>query len=161
MNVADLKGDSETRWVESPSHQQKPRSFNNNTIDLLSQTLWKDREMPMLLQQPQHVLLHEAADQPLDFTMSKFKSSTNATSHHLKQFNTFAAQQMMLLQNNGLYFNRGKGYARTTSSSPSSSSEEEGVGPPIGSPRSPPTSPKGGVRRADGKSHAFRIKVIL
>lgn len=146
------------RWVEnnptpSSPNEQTPKSFknnNNNTIDFISQTFWnrhQKEEMPMLLQQaPAHVLLsgHET-DQPLDFTMSKFKTKNppNAASQ-LKQFNSFAAQQMMLLQNNGLYFNRTKSYARP--SSPSSSSEEEGVGPP----RSPPPSPPVPLR-SDGK----------
>lgn len=163
-NLADLKSDTVRRWVETnpsptPTDAATPKSLknnnNNNTIDLISQTFWnrQKEEMPMLLQQPSHVLLssHEA-DQPLDFTMSKFKTkNSSTTASQLKQFNNFAAQHMMLLQNNGLYFNRSnnnKSYTRA--SSPSSSSEEEGVGPPIGSPRSPPPSP--GPLRSDGKS---------
>ncbi|XP_066146871.1 POU domain protein 2-like isoform X2 [Euwallacea fornicatus] len=98
--------------------------------------------MPMLLQQPpSHVLLatHET-DQPLDFTMSKFKTKTTVASQ-LKQFNN-NMHQMMLLQNNGLYFNRSNNNKSfTRGSSPvSSSSEEEGVGPPMESPRSSPES---------------------
>ncbi|KAF5304542.1 hypothetical protein FQA39_LY09593 [Lamprigera yunnana] len=104
--------------------------------------------MPMLLQQPSHVLLtsHEA-DQPLDFTMSKFKTKTaTSVASQLKQFNNLASQHhMMLLQNNGVYFNRSnnnKSFTRGSSPSPSSSSEEEeGVGPPEDSLRSPPSSP--------------------
>ncbi|XP_072396982.1 uncharacterized protein [Diabrotica undecimpunctata] len=103
--------------------------------------------MSMLLHQPpSHMILapHET-DQPLDFTMSKFKSKTSATvASQLKQFNSFAAQQhMMLLQNNGIYYSRNnnnKSFTRGSTPS-SSSSEEEGVGPPGGSPRSPPASP--------------------
>ncbi|XP_056639836.1 uncharacterized protein LOC130447165 [Diorhabda sublineata] len=104
--------------------------------------------MSMLLHQPpSHMILtpHET-DQPLDFTMSKFKSKTSATvASQLKHFNNFAAQQhMILLQNNGLYYNNrtnnNKGFTRGSTPS-SSSSEEEGVGPPGGSPRSPPPSP--------------------
>ncbi|CAG9858645.1 unnamed protein product [Phyllotreta striolata] len=103
--------------------------------------------MSMLLHQPPtHMILspHET-DQPLDFTMSKFKTKTSATvASQLKQFNNFAAQQhMMLLQNNGLYYNKNnnnKNFTRGSTPS-SSSSEEEGVGPPGGSPRSPPPSP--------------------
>ncbi|XP_076274327.1 uncharacterized protein LOC143205128 isoform X1 [Rhynchophorus ferrugineus] len=94
--------------------------------------------MPMLLHQPpSHMLLgsHEA-DQPLDFTMSKFKTKT-AVASQIKQFNSM---QQMLLQNNGLYFNRSNNNKSFTrgSSPASSSSEEEGVGPPIVSPRSSP-----------------------
>lgn len=167
MNLADLKSDTVRRWVETnpsptPTDAATPKSLknnnnNNNTIDFISQSFWDrqtKQEMPMLLQQPAHVLLHEA-DQPLDFTMSKFKTKNSSTAaSQLKQFNSFAAQHMMLLQNNGLYFNRtnnNKSYTRA--SSPSSSSEEEGVGPPAGSPRSPPPSP--GPLRSDGKSPSW------
>lgn len=108
----------------------------------------------MLLQQPpsHHHALHEA-DQPLDFTMSKFKTKTATAA--AKQFH----QQMMLLQNNGLYFNRNKsGY-----SSPSSSSEEEGVGPPPPPPppqvSSPPPSP--GPPRTDGECVYIHIYLLL
>ncbi|XP_049826103.1 POU domain, class 2, transcription factor 3-like [Aethina tumida] len=102
--------------------------------------------MPMLLHQPpSHVLLsaHET-DQPLDFTMSKFKSKSTVASQ-LKQFNSFAAHQHMMLMNNGLYFNRAMTATNnnktfTRGSSPSSSEPEEDVGPPA-SPRSPPPSP--------------------
>lgn len=148
MKLADLKSDSVRRWVEqnpSPTFN-KSNNDNNNTIDLVSQTFWrqgKQEEMPMLLQQPpsHHHALHDA-EQPLDFTMSKSKFKTKTAV--AKQFH----QQMMLFQNNGLYFNRTKsGY-----SSPSSSSEEEGVGPPPPPPpqvSSPPPSP--GPPRSDGE----------
>lgn len=167
MKLADLKSDSVRRWVEqnpSPTFNNN-KTDNNNTIDLVSQTFWrhqgtttnnnnkqqpKEAEMPMLLQQPpsHHHALHEA-DQPLDFTMSKFKTKT-AT----KQFH----QQMMLLQNNGLYFNRTT--ANSGYSSPSSSSEEEGVGPPPPPPpppqvTSPPPSP--GPPHADGESLSYSV----
>lgn len=110
--------------------------------------------MPMLLQQPpSHVLLggHET-DQPLDFTMSKFKTKTTVASH-LKEFNN-SVHQMMILQNNGLYFNRSNNNKSfTRGSSPvSSSSEEEGVGPPIDSPRSSPDVPRIHHLKNDGKS---------
>lgn len=112
----------------------------------------------MLLQQPPphvHLGSHET-DQPLDFTMSKFKtkSGVSVNSHQMKFNNFVAAQQhMMLLQNDGVLFNRSnnnKSYTR--GSSPSSSSEEEGVGPPTTSSplRSLPPSP--GPLRGDGKS---------
>ncbi|GJQ64893.1 hypothetical protein Trydic_g7066 [Trypoxylus dichotomus] len=142
---------------------------NNNTIDFLShhhhhhhhqqpqqlQNYWRagtnKEEMPMLLQQPpSHVLLasahHETPDQPLDFTMSKFKTKSSATTvaSQLKQLTSFTAaqQQMMLLQSNGMYFNRSNNNKSfTRGSSPSSSSEEEGVGPPASSPRSSLPSP--------------------
>lgn len=156
------------RWVESnpsPTPQNnnldtpksiKNNNLNNNTIDFSPSAFWnrKKDDMPMLLHQPpSHVLLsgHET-DQPLDFTMSKFKTKSNATvASQLKHFNNFAAQQhMMLLQNNGLYFNRSNNNKSfTRGSSPSSSSEEEGVGPPVDSPRSPPPSPL--PLRGDGK----------
>ncbi|KAF5299998.1 hypothetical protein FQR65_LT09254 [Abscondita terminalis] len=163
-NLADYNSDTVRRWVESnpaPTLQNnnidiiaaasKPfikNNLNNNTIDF-EQTFWKRQkeEMPMLLQQPSHVLLtsHEA-DQPLDFTMSKFKTKTNTSvASQLKQFNNLASQHhMMLLQNNDVYYNRSnnnKSFTRGSSPSPSSSSEEEGVGPPEDSPRSPPSSP--------------------
>lgn len=155
---------------------------NNNTINLLPHNFWKqqieeqrdliigenDIEMPMLLQQPpSHVLLatHET-EQPLDFTMSKFKTKSHHHHHHhhhhnntvasqLKnQFNNFTTQQhMMLLQSNGIYFNRttnnNNNRSFTRGSSPSSSSEEEGVGPPASSPNSSIPSP--GPLRTDGK----------
>ncbi|CAG9822538.1 unnamed protein product [Phaedon cochleariae] len=150
--LADLKSDSVRRWVDSqpsptlPKDNSKPfkgSTINNNTLDFWSPTC----SMPMLLQQPPgHVILssHET-DQPLDFTMSKFKTKGSATvASQLKQFGSFTAQQqMMLLQNNGLYYNRSnnnKSFTRGSTPS-SSSSEEDGVGPPVGSPRSPPLSP--------------------
>ncbi|XP_068906603.1 uncharacterized protein [Tenebrio molitor] len=153
-NLADFKSDTVRRWVESnpsPTPQNNnldtPKSvknnINNNTIDF-GQTFWnrQKEDMPMLLHQPpSHVILHET-DQPLDFTMSKFKTKAATTvASQLKQYNLAAQQHMMLLQNNGVYFNRNnKGFAR--GSSPSSSSEEEGVGPPPAeSPRSLPPSP--------------------
>lgn len=173
-NLADLKSDTVRRWVESnpsPTPQNnnldtpksiKNNNLNNNTIDFSpSAFCWnriKKDDMPMLLHQPPtHVTTllsaHETADQPLDFTMSKFKTKTNSTvASQLKHFNNFAAQQhMMLLQNNGLYFNRSNNNKSfTRGSSPSSSSEEEGVGPPpVDSPRSPPASPL--PLRGDGK----------
>lgn len=171
-NLADYNSDTVRRWVESnptptlqnnnidivaPGTKPFKNNLNNNTIGF-EQTFWKrhkEDNMPMLLQQPSHVLLstHEA-DQPLDFTMSKFKTKTaTSVASQLKQFNDLAAQQhMMLLQNNGVYFNRSnnnKSFTRGSSPSPSSSSEEEGVGPPGGSPRSPPPSPA--PLRGDGK----------
>lgn len=164
MKLADLKSDSVRRWVEqnpSPTFNKSTSgNDNNNTIDLVSQTFWRQgkhqEEMPMLLQQPpshHHAALHAEADQPLDFTMSKFKTKTATAA--AKQFH----QQMMLLQNNGLYFNRTKsGY-----SSPSSSSEEEGVGPPPPPPppqvTSPPPSP--GPPRTDGESTHLSIIQFL
>lgn len=167
-NLADYNSDTVRRWVESnptPNLQNNnieivaPKLFknnlNNNTIGF-EQTFWKKHKednMPMLLQQPSHVLLssHEA-DQPLDFTMSKFKTKTATTvASHLKQFNDLAAHQhMMLLQNNGVYFNRSnnnKSFTRGSSPSHSSSSDDDG--PPEGSPRSPPPSPV--ALRGDGK----------
>ncbi|KAK9754805.1 hypothetical protein QE152_g953 [Popillia japonica] len=131
---------------------------NNNTIEFLSQHhqhqgYWRagtnKEDMPMLLQQPpSHVLLasahHDTPDQPLDFTMSKFKTKSATTvASQLKQLNSFTAQQqMMLLQSNGMYFNRSNNNKSfTRGSSPSSSSEEEGVGPPASSPRSSLPSP--------------------
>ncbi|XP_074032296.1 uncharacterized protein isoform X2 [Leptinotarsa decemlineata] len=161
-NLADFRSDTVRRWVESnppPTLQNNnldtPKSFknnlNNNTIDFSHQTsFWNTKQestMPMLLHPPpSHMILssHES-EQPLDFTMSKFKTKASATvASQLKQFNSFAAQQhMMLLQNNGLYYNRSnnnKSFTRGSTPS-SSSSEEEGVGPPNGSPRSPPPSP--------------------
>lgn len=162
-NLADFNSDSVRRWVESnplPTLQDSAKAgfrtnnINNNTIDFNHhQTFWnkhspppnKEETMPMLLQQPpsSHMILspHEA-DQPLDFTMSKFKTKTSATvASQIKQFNNM--QHMMLLQNNGLYFNRSNNNKSFTrgSSPTSSSSEEEGVGPPGSSPRSQPASP--------------------
>lgn len=161
-NLADYNSDSVRRWVESnplPTLQDSAKAsfrnnnINNNTIDFNHQTFWskpspppsKDEAMPMLLQQPppNHMILasHEA-DQPLDFTMSKFKTKTSSTvASQIKQFNNM--QQMMLLQNNGLYFNRSNNNKSFTrgSSPASSSSEEEGVGAPGSSPRSQPMSP--------------------
>lgn len=150
-NLADLRSDTVRRWVEtspSPTPKSGKSSLNNNTIDF-AQTFWsgpKD-DMPMLLHQPPgHMLLPHEPDQPLDFTMSKFKTKASVAS----QLN-FAQQHMMLLQNNGLYFNRSNNNKSFTrgSSPASSSSEEEGVGPPAGSPRSPPPSPL--RMRSDGK----------
>ncbi|RZC36543.1 hypothetical protein BDFB_011520, partial [Asbolus verrucosus] len=155
-NLADFKSDTVRRWVESnpsPTPQNNnldtPKSvknnINNNTIDF-GQTFWnrQKEDMPMLLHQPpSHVILsgHET-DQPLDFTMSKFKTKTSSAVASQLKFNNFAAQQhMMLLQNNGVYFNRNNNKSFTRGSSPSSSSEEEGVGPPAESPRSLPASP--------------------
>ncbi|XP_045479325.1 protein nubbin-like isoform X1 [Harmonia axyridis] len=161
-NLADLHNEKVRRWVESnplPTLQQNnnvetPKStFKpniNNNIDF--QTFWRHpskEEMPMLLQQPPphvHLSAHET-DQPLDFTMSKFKTKTGGSVNaHQMKFNNFVAaqQHMMLLQNNGVLFNRSnnnKSYTR--GSSPSSSSEEEGVGPPTTSSplRSLPSSP--------------------
>ncbi|KAK9875631.1 hypothetical protein WA026_009429, partial [Henosepilachna vigintioctopunctata] len=164
-NLADLHGDKVRRWVESnplPNLQQNnnvdtPKSTlkssinNNNNIDF--QAFWNQRlpkeEMPMLLQQPPshvHLPSHEA-DQPLDFTMSKFKTKTGGSvKAHQMNFNNFVAaqQHMMLLQNNGVFFNRSNNNTSyTRGSSPSSSSEEEGVGPPTTSSpiRSLPPSP--------------------
>ncbi|XP_018336201.1 POU domain protein 2-like isoform X2 [Agrilus planipennis] len=168
-NLADYNSDTVRRWVQSnPSpiankgsnnlidasapgsvggNPRLKNSLNNNTIDF-TQTFWtranNKEDMPMLLQhhQPSHVLLspHET-EQPLDFTMSKFKTRTT----QLKQFGNLSAQQhMMLLQNNGMYYNssnNNKCFARGSSPSLSSSSEDEGVGPPGSSPRSPPPSP--------------------
>lgn len=191
LNLADYKSDSVRRWVETNSPTPKTTTTptnndattkktklqinNNNTIDLLPHNFWKQQQrdlisgdneidMPMLLQQPpSHVLLssHET-DQPLDFTMSKFKTKSHHHHHHhhnntvasqLKnQFNNFTTQQhMMLLQTNGIYFNRTNNNNRnfTRGSSPSSSSEEEGVGPPASSPNSSLPSP--GPLRSDGK----------
>ncbi|XP_030767289.1 POU domain protein 2-like [Sitophilus oryzae] len=96
--------------------------------------------MPMLLHQPpSHMLLagHET-DQPLDFTMSKFKTKNATVASQIKQFNS--SVQQMFLQSNGLYFNRSNNNKSFTrgSSPASSSSEEEGVGPPMGSPRCSP-----------------------
>lgn len=168
-NLADFNSETVRRWVESnplPTLQDSAKAgfrnnINNNTIDFGHQTFWskpsppanKDETMPMLLQQPpsNHMILasHEA-DQPLDFTMSKFKTKASATvASQIKQFNNM--QHMMLLQNNGLYFNRSNNNKSFTrgSSPTSSSSEEEGVGPPGSSPRSQPASP---LRpRTDGK----------
>ncbi|KAJ3659087.1 hypothetical protein Zmor_010795 [Zophobas morio] len=159
-NLADFKSDTVRRWVESnpsptPNNIDTPKlkNNNNNTIDF-GHTFWRQKEdMPMLLHQPpSHVLLsaHET-DQPLDFTMSKFKTKTAPTVASQLKFNNFAAQQhMMLLQNNGVYFNRNNNKSFTRGSSPSSSSEEEGVGPPTAeSPRSLPPSPA--PARSDGK----------
>lgn len=160
-NLADFNSDSVRRWVESnplPTLQDSAKAgfrtnnINNNTIDFNHQTFWtkhspppnKEETMPMLLQQPpsSHMILspHEA-DQPLDFTMSKFKTSSATVASQIKQFNNM--QHMMLLQNNGLYFNRSNNNKSFTrgSSPTSSSSEEEGVGPPESSPRSQPASP--------------------
>lgn len=145
--------------VETKIKNNNLNNINNNTIDFLSQSYWRGgkEEMPMLLQQPSHVLLsaHET-DQPLDFTMSKFKTKTATTvASQLKHFNSFTAQQqMMLLQSNGMYFNRSNNNKSfTRGSSPSSSSEEEGVGPPASSPRSSLPSP--GPLRGDGKITDF------
>lgn len=158
-NLADFKSDTVRRWVESnpsPTPQDTPKSIkttinNNNTIDF-SQTFWnrQKEDMPMLLQQPpSHVILstHET-DQPLDFTMSKFKTNTTQR----KQFNNFTTQQqLMLFQNNGTFFNRNNNKSFTRTSSPSSSSEEDGIGAPGESPRSMPSSPT--PLRTDGKSY--------
>ncbi|KYB27832.1 POU domain, class 2, transcription factor 1-like Protein [Tribolium castaneum] len=146
-NLADFKSDTVRRWVESnpsPTLQNldTPKSAknnnNNNTIEFWHRQTADD--MPMLLHQPpSHVLLagHET-DQPLDFTMSKFK--TKAATTVASQLKSFAAQQHMML--NGVYFNRNNNKGFTRGSSPSSSSEEEGVGPPTEeSPRSLPPSP--------------------
>lgn len=155
LNLADNRSESVRRWVETNSptpknYNETPKSKNsinnNNTIEFFPKQFWSNRDdMPMLLQQPSHGLLspHEA-DQPLDFTMSKFKTKTNnsVTSHIKQQFNNFANQQHLLFQNNTLYFNRSNNNrSLTRGSSPSSSSEEEGVGPPISSPRSSLPSP--------------------
>lgn len=165
INLADFKSDTVRRWVESnplptlPNTTPKSvKNNNNNNVDF-STNFWNKSatkeavatnitNMSMLLHQPPtHMILstHET-DQPLDFTMSKFKTKSSATvASQIKQFNNFAAQQhMMLLQNNGLYYNRNnnnnKSFTRGSTPS-SSSSEEDGVGPPGGSPRSPPPSP--------------------
>lgn len=170
-NLADIGGDAVRRWVNaspSPTLASSPPAkshLNNNTIDLVAPGLWgrpKD-DMPMLLQQPPSQLLlgtHEA-DQPLDFTMSKFKAAkapsvnTAATvASQLKHLNSLATQQQkMLLQHaNGAaqtyYASRNNNKSFTRGSSPSSSSEEEGVGPPL--PASSPDSPA--PLRGDGKS---------
>lgn len=153
-NLAELSGDSVRRWVHStpsPTETPKQKSLNNNTIDFVTQNFWnrKKEDMPMLLQQPSHVLLssHET-DQPLDFTMSKFKTkTTNTVASQLKQLNSLTQQQKMLLHNNGYYNSRNNNKSFTGGSSPSSSSEEEGVGPPGGSPESP------GPLRGDGKKN--------
>ncbi|XP_044256090.1 POU domain protein 2-like [Tribolium madens] len=150
-NLADFKSDTVRRWVESnpsPTLQNNnldtPKSAKNNNINNNTIEFWhrQKEDMPMLLHQPpSHVLLsgHET-DQPLDFTMSKFKTKAATTvASQLKQFNNFAAQQHMML--NGVYFNRNNNKSFTRGSSPSSSSEEEGVGPPTESPRSLPPSP--------------------
>lgn len=175
-NLADIGSDAVRRWVNTtpsptPSTPTTPPNtatkvsgknhLNNNTIDLVAQSFWnrKKDDMPMLLQQPPSQLLltgHETtADQPLDFTMSKFKTSTkntaNTVASQLKQLNSLTAQQQkMLLQqhNNGAYYgSRNNNKSFTRGSSPSSSSEEEGVGPPL--PSSSPESP--GPLRGDGK----------
>lgn len=145
MQIANLEfsSDSVRRWVQNTPSPPEKNHLNNNTIDFV-QTFWnrKKDEMPMLLQQPNHVILstHEA-DQPLDFTMSKFKTK-NTVASQLKQL---SQQQKMLLHNNGYYNSRNNNKSFTGGSSPSSSSEEEGVGPPQGSPESP------GPLRGDGK----------
>lgn len=121
--------------------------LNNNTIDFLAQSFWQRQtkegialeDMPMLLQQPNpHLALaghhhhphHQKTggappgekDQPLDFTMSKFKTKAGGAAtvaSQLKQLNSLggltslqnlnslaaAQQQMLLLQSNGVYFN--------------------------------------------------------
>lgn len=151
-----METNSPTPKNNNETPKTKGNINNNNTIDLLSQHFWKRDDMPMLLQQPSHVLLstHET-DQPLDFTMSKFKTKSNNTvaSQLKNQFNNFTTQQhMMLLQSNGIYFNRSNNNRSfTRGSSPSSSSEEEGVGPPASSPRSSLPSP--GPLRTDGKPY--------
>lgn len=183
-NLADYKSEHVRRWIEAnspPNHLQNNNILtaekilkqnsslnNNNTIEFLSQHhqhqgYWRagtnKEDMPMLLQQPpSHVLLasahHDTPDQPLDFTMSKFKTKSATTvASQLKQLNSFTAQQqMMLLQSNGMYFNRSNNNKSfTRGSSPSSSSEEEGVGPPASSPRSSLPSP--GPLRGDGKGY--------
>lgn len=143
MQISNLEFNSEAvrSWVHKAPSPEK-NHLNNNTIDFV-QTFWnrKKEEMPMLLQQPNHVILssHET-DQPLDFTMSKFKTK-NTVASQLKQL---SQQQKMLLHSNG-YYSRNNNKSFTGGSSPSSSSEEEGVGPPQGSPESP------GPLRGDGK----------
>ncbi|XP_060531592.1 POU domain protein 2-like isoform X2 [Cylas formicarius] len=139
--AADPKRDGD---LDTTPRKKPCSNNNNNTIDF-GQTFWhnqRDNSMPMLLHQPPgHMLLasHET-DQPLDFTMSKFKTKTVAS--QIKQFNN-SVHHMMLIQNNGLYFDRSNNNKSFTrgSSPASSSSDEEGVGPPIGSPRSMPPSP--------------------
>lgn len=153
-NLAEYSGEQVRRWVQStPSPTDTPKSkshLNNNSIDFVTKNFWSNRQqedMPMLLQQPSHVILssHET-DQPLDFTMSKFKTKTsNTVASQLKQLNSLTQQQKMLLHNNGYYNSRNNNNSFTGASSPSSSSEEEGVGPPGGSPESP------GPLRGDGK----------
>lgn len=155
-NLADFKSDTVRRWVESnpsPTLQDTPKSLkttinnNNNTIDFWTR---QKEDMPMLLQQPpSHVILssHET-DQPLDFTMSKCKSSTTQK----KQFNNCTTQQrMMLFPSNGPFFNKNNNKSITRTSSPSSSSEEEGVGATDEYRRYMPSSPT--PFRTDGKSH--------
>lgn len=121
---------------------QEKNNINNNNIDFV-QSFWnrKPQEMPMLLQKPAQILLssHET-DQPLDFTMSKFKTKTsNTVASQLKQLNSL--QQQKILINNGYYSkNNNKSFG---ASSPSSS--EDDVGPPGSNPESP------GPLRGDGK----------
>lgn len=127
--------------ISVPQNQNK--NINNNNIDFV-QAFWnrKTQEMPMLLQKPAQILLstHET-DQPLDFTMSKFKTKTsNTVASQLKQLNSLQQQKMLL--NNGYYSkNNNKSFG---ASSPSSS--EEDTGPPDSNPGSP------GPLRGDGKS---------
>lgn len=146
MQISNLELPDNSRWVNTTTDKNP---LNNNNIDFV-QTFWnrKTQEMPMLLQQPAKILLssHET-DQPLDFTMSKFKTkTTNTVANQLKQLNNFQ-QQKMLLHNNG-YYSRNNNKSFTGASSPSSS-EEEGVGPPESRPESP------APLRGDGKHLLF------
>lgn len=111
--------------------------LNNNNLEYSNFWNRKSPDMPMLLQKPAQILLsgHET-DQPLDFTMSKFKTKTsNTVASQLKQINnTIQQQTVQKLFNNGYYGskNNNKSFG---ASSPSSS--EEDVGPPGSTPSSP------------------------
>lgn len=175
-NLADYKSDHVRRWVEAnslPTHDDnnvddlKLKTNNNNTFDFFKnhhQAFWRAQEdMPMLLQQPSrvHLSAQQTADQPLDFTMSKFKRKTSSTvAEQLKRITNLTPQeQMMLIQTNGFYFNRSNNNKSfTRGSSPSSNSEEEGVGPPASSPRSSLPSP---ALRGEGKSFSYQVTLGL
>ncbi|ENN79616.1 hypothetical protein YQE_03939, partial [Dendroctonus ponderosae] len=129
-----------SRWVDQTpfgyttitNHHNSVASAWNNRVE---QLLWPFK-MPMLLQHPSnHVRLSAPeTDQPLDFTMSNFKT---------KKMEGLDASRWEILQNGlPLYYNRSNNnQSFTRGNSPDScSSDEVGVGPPIESPSISPES---------------------